>query len=81
MSLTDRLVFVGVALIIFGFLLTFAGILYSTMTGSKTQVRGGGVVFIGPIPIVFGTDKKMAFAVAVLAVILMLLYIALFRIR
>ncbi|AAB88975.1 MULTISPECIES: TIGR00304 family protein [Archaeoglobus] len=41
----------------------------------KREVKGGGVVLIGPIPIVFG-DSKYAFLSLLLAIILMLLSIA-----
>jgi uncharacterized protein (TIGR00304 family) len=38
-------------------------------------VKGGGVILIGPIPIVFGTDKRYALILMVLAIVLMLLAI------
>jgi len=41
--------------------------------GSKTIVKVGGVIFIGPIPIVFGSDKRFAVIVILLAIVLMLL--------
>ena len=44
-------------------------------TEKKREVRGGGVILIGPIPIVFG-DSKYAFWSLILAIILMLLSIA-----
>ncbi len=40
----------------------------------KAEVRGGGVVLIGPIPIVFG-DSKYAVISLFLAIVLMLLSI------
>ncbi len=43
-------------------------------TGEK-KVKGGGVILIGPIPIVFGTDKKYALILMVVAIVLMLLAI------
>ncbi len=42
----------------------------------EREVKGGGVILIGPIPIVFG-DSKYAFLSLVLAVVLMLFSIAL----
>lgn len=42
----------------------------------KKKVKGGGVILIGPIPIVFG-DSKYAVISLVLAIALMLLSIAL----
>lgn len=47
-------------------------------TEKKSQVKGGGVVLIGPIPIVFGSDAKMAIVVMVLAIVLILLAILFF---
>jgi len=37
------------------------------------QVRGGGVVMVGPIPIIFGSDMKWATVAIVLAIILVLM--------
>lgn len=42
----------------------------------KKRVKGGGVILIGPIPIVFG-DSKYAVISLILAIVLMLLSIAL----
>lgn len=60
----------GVMLVLVGFLVVAAGILASTKSG-ETTVRGGGVVFLGPIPIIFGSDRTSAVAVSVLALALM----------
>jgi uncharacterized protein (TIGR00304 family) len=37
----------------------------------QRSVKGGGVVLIGPIPIVFGSDPKSAVVLVVLALIIM----------
>ena len=37
------------------------------------QVKGGGVVMIGPVPIIFGSDMKWASVAIVLAIILIVL--------
>ncbi len=34
------------------------------------RVRGGGVVIVGPVPIVFGTDKETAIIVAIAGAVL-----------
>jgi uncharacterized protein (TIGR00304 family) len=40
--------------------------------GSKrTSIKGGGVVLIGPIPIIFGSDQKLTVILAVLALAIM----------
>jgi uncharacterized protein (TIGR00304 family) len=57
----------GIALLITGFILIFAGALFS---GAKF----GGVVMIGPVPLVFGTSPEMTVVSIILAIILMILY-------
>jgi uncharacterized protein (TIGR00304 family) len=39
----------------------------------RPKVRGGGVVLIGPIPIIFGSDKKSAIILSILAIIIMVI--------
>ncbi|NJE30188.1 DUF131 domain-containing protein [Thermococcus sp. 18S1] len=68
------LILSGMALIFIGFLLVFIGTLVSAL-GGEADVEGGGVIMIGPIPIIFGTSKGAAGLAAVLAVILMALWL------
>ena len=83
----NALIPIGIALIFVGFALTAVG--FFLTAGSEgaegdggSTVHGGGIIMVGPIPIVFGTDKKSAAALVVLAIALMmlsLLSILLFR--
>ncbi len=57
----------GVALAIVAI---FVAILRSVRGTGK--VRGGGVVMIGPVPIVFGTDKESARILILLGIVLMI---------
>jgi len=72
----------GLALIILGFIVTFIAVLLIFIKGLslRGKTRGGGLIMIGPIPIIFGTDKEsvkvliiLAFALMIFVVILMLL--------
>ncbi len=63
----------GIILIFIGFMMIFLGALMSA--GEHGEVEGGGVIMIGPIPIVFGTQRGATLAM-ILAIILMLLWIA-----
>ncbi len=67
----EVLIGAGIVLILIGFLLVFVGTLISTLGG---EVEGGGVIMIGPIPIVFGTGRAVTVA-SILAVLMMLLWI------
>ncbi len=83
---------VGAILVIFGLLLIFLGLIDRNVKNrfetfeiekkdkeneKKTDVKAGGVVIVGPIPIVFG-DSKYAFYTLLLATILMLVLIGFF---
>jgi uncharacterized protein (TIGR00304 family) len=68
---------VGIALIFIGVLIiAITVLLKSKRSGGKADVKAGGAVIIGPVPIVFGTDKKTVKTVLVLAIVLMALALA-----
>jgi len=74
---TDQLLSnIGVALILVGFAVAFIAMIWlvlSGVKGGKGRVRGGGAVIIGPIPIVFGTDKESAKIILILSIVLIAL--------
>lgn len=61
----------GVVLIVLGMLVVFLGVMISSKN-AETQVKGGGIVFLGPIPIIFGTDRGSTLFVSILGLILIL---------
>lgn len=67
------LITTGIGMILLGFLLVFIGTLISAL-GGEGEVEGGGVVMIGPIPIIFGTGRGASMA-TLLAIVLMVLWI------
>ena len=76
------LVAVGIILVILGFFAVAIGmVLYAREEPEepahrpREKIRGGGVILIGPIPVVFGTDKRFALIAMALAIVLMLLAI------
>ncbi len=68
------LVALGILLIFAGFAIIFVAMILSASSepSSEGRVRGGGVVMIGPIPLVFGSDMKWASVAIVLALVLIL---------
>ena len=68
---------IGIALIILGFLVLIIGSLLnlgsSGSSSGEGELKGGGVILIGPIPIGFGTDRTSMIVVMAIAVILMLI--------
>ncbi len=77
----------GVALIFVGVLvIVIAVILLSVSGGKKGEIKGSGAVLIGPVPIIFGTDKKslktvllLSLALTVMLVVAMVVYYLLLR--
>ena len=72
----------GTALIAIGIIIVIVSmILISTRGTEKGKVKAAGVIMIGPIPIIFGTDKKsvksvlaLALALTIALVIAMIVY-------
>ena len=62
---------IGIALVVVGVIVIVAAIILVSIGGAKKgKVRGAGVIMIGPIPIIFGTDKKSVKSVLALALAL-----------
>jgi uncharacterized protein (TIGR00304 family) len=78
---------VGMALIFVGILIIVLAVLLLSVLGAKKgKIRGGGAVIIGPVPIIFGTDKKslktvllLSLALTILLVVAMVVYYLLLR--
>ena len=62
------LIFAGLALILVAVVWLFA-----RSSRAKGSVKGGGVVVIGPVPIIFGTDKETVKTLLILSIILVAL--------
>ena len=68
---------IGLLLGLAGFALAIVAIFVAILKSARGtgKVRGGGVVMIGPVPIVFGTDKESARILILLGIVLMIVLI------
>lgn len=81
-------IFIAILLLMFGFTrgtiltedLKTGGEDESLSAEGKKSVKGGGVVLVGPIPIVFGSNWKIAAVLMILAIILIIATIFAFKI-
>jgi len=67
---------IGIALFLIGSLVSFIAMILLVLSGAKGgkgKVRGGGVVIIGPIPIIVGTDKESVKIILILSFVLVAL--------
>ena len=70
----ERMINLGIILMIIGFIIVFFGILKSTKeTTSKTKIAVGG--FIGFIPFGFGNDKNLVWFVTILSAVVFFVWL------
>jgi len=74
-SLSFLLMALAFILILLGM---FILILQGLREGEKGKVEGGGVLVIGPFPVVFGTDQRIARDLMIVALIFMIAVVLLF---
>ena len=67
----DELVVAGFIFILLGFSLLIIGSLLKAR--GSAEVESGGVIVIGPIPIIFGSSGRAAVLAAVLGLVIMIL--------
>jgi uncharacterized protein (TIGR00304 family) len=69
MAVSMFLYVLGALLVVFGILIILIVIVRQSIPKpGKTSVKAGGVIIVGPIPIVFGTDKKMIKTILALSI-------------
>ncbi|MBK5190424.1 MAG: DUF131 domain-containing protein [Methanosarcinales archaeon] len=83
-----KLITVGFLIVLIGMLVILAGVFSMAYQSWKAGgegvekpeagVRGGGIVMIGPIPIIFGTDVGALKIVMILAIVLMAIAVIFF---
>lgn len=69
---------IAIILVIIGVFLIILSSMRESESGEEKKVEAGGVVIIGPLPIVFGTSKDISKAMLILAIVLTILVFILF---
>lgn len=77
----------GLGLIVVGIMIIVAAIILASMRGAgRGKVKAAGVIMIGPVPIIFGTDKKsvktilaLSLALTIAVIVAMVVYYWLLR--
>jgi uncharacterized protein (TIGR00304 family) len=71
----DSLATLGFLLVLVGFVVILIAVVLSFLASAKNnaRVKGGGALIIGPVPIVFGTDKESVKTLLILSIVLMIL--------
>ncbi|MEM1628063.1 MAG: DUF131 domain-containing protein [Desulfurococcaceae archaeon] len=71
---------ISMILVILGVLLIFLSMLKSISESEERKTEAGGVVIIGPFPIVFGTSKEISKIMLILAIVLTIIVFIVFLI-
>ncbi len=73
------LVIAGIIVIFVGIILILIGTALQS-TSNKEEVHTGGVILIGPIPIIFGNDRGLIIGAMIFAIIIIVLwYLLIYR--
>jgi len=79
LSMIMLAIFIAAILIMLGFVLMFlSSIVLEGREGKESKTEAGGVVIIGPIPLIFGTSTRIVFIILILAIVLMVLSIMIY---
>jgi len=71
---------IGFTLVIAGFAISLIGVILLVLRsekGREGKAKGGGVIIIGPVPIIFGTDKQSVKILLILSIVLVALLLVL----
>ncbi|HDO20657.1 MAG: DUF131 domain-containing protein [archaeon GB-1845-036] len=71
-----NLLFIGFLLIVAGFIVIFLGFLIGFLKG-EGKSEGGGIILIGPFPIVWGSNSRIA-AIMLIATLIIMITILIF---
>lgn len=80
---SNLIILAGFGVVMLGIIMIFLGTVLQSSSNtqsdsSKTDIQTGGVIMIGPIPIIFGNNKGMVGVSVAFAIILMIIYFLLF---
>jgi uncharacterized protein (TIGR00304 family) len=72
----------GLALVIVGIIVIVVAVIIASTGGAKKgKFQGAGVIMIGPIPIIFGTDRKSIKIAVALAIVLIVVLLLIFLVN
>lgn len=71
-----ELALLGMALLVAGFALVALALLLAVARAGRGELRGGGVLLVGPLPIAVGTDEEMVKWAIVLTAIAVAFFLA-----
>lgn len=68
----------GTILITIGFLMVFLGMIFAFIQGTS-QNEFGGLIMVGPIPIVFGSSPEITITMLVIGLLILIVYLLILK--
>jgi len=73
----EQLVLIGIVMVFVGIVFIIIGSVMAALKSKQMKTESGGVILIGPFPIVWGSNKNMAILAVVITIIFLLLFVLL----
>lgn len=73
----EHLIPIGIVIVFVGMILIIVGSILTALKSKQTKTETGGVILIGPFPIVWGSNKNMTMLAVIITTIFLLLFILL----
>ena len=67
---------VGITLIFIGITIIFLGMILNILGEGKGKTKSGGVIIVGPFPIIWGTDSKIIKVISIISLIIIIIMLA-----
>ncbi len=74
----NAIIIFGTIILIIGFLLAIVALVLSTARTGNATSKSGAVLIIGPIPIILGSDLRVARQLLILAIVVVLTFVILY---
>jgi len=75
----NKIISIGIILLFIGIILIFIGSIFSTFKSEKSNVKSAGILFIGPFPIGWASDKGMFYILIAITILMLIIYFFLFK--
>lgn len=75
---TNLFIIAGIAIIFIGIIFIFLGTILQP-NSKHMEVKTGGIIMLGPIPIIFGNDKGLIITGVIFAIIMIFYYFMFYR--
>ena len=69
----DKIILIGLTFLFIGIILIFIGGIYSAAKGSN-NIKSAGIIFIGPFPIGWASDKTMFYILIGFVILMFILW-------